>query len=280
MHDTLYIKSNQRFRRGIRGLDCRVSRVSYTRHQITSSDVHEGNTPVSNTTLDNAFGRLGENDIRTAHRAVMDRIRRAIVSGQLAGGARLVQADLAKSLAVSVTPVREALRDLASEGLVDFDPFRGATVHSTSLDELEELYSLRRILVPVAVRAGVERITVDELDRAEALAAQMERQTTDPTEWIDINRRFHSVLDAASGQPHLTTILGKLAEMSALYVGVSVSANVDRRRRGDRDHGLLVNAFRSRDAECAVAIALSHLDDTVEIARASLAEPPAQSATR
>jgi DNA-binding GntR family transcriptional regulator len=213
-----------------------------------------------------ALDRLGGEQIRTAHSAVKTRLRRGIISGEIPAGTRLVQADLAKMLAVSVTPVREAIRDLVSEGIVDFDQFRGATVHMPSVTELDEVYELRRLLVPEAVRSGVAKITRSELEQAEALAAEM-KITVDPAGWIDLNRRFHGVLDGASRRPHLQDFLARLADISALYVGVSIGGNEGRRGRADRDHMQLVDMYKRGDEDGAVEVALFHLEDTVEVAR-------------
>lgn len=213
-------------------------------------------------------------EILTAHKAVANRIRNAIVVGELPGGTRLVQAELADRLAVSITPVREALRDLIAEGLVDFDAFRAATVHETSLVELEELYELRSILVPIATRAGIANVIAhghtDVLDKAEYLAKRMEIEP-DPSTWVELNREFHHHLDSLSGKPHLNEILRRLADLSSLYVGLSISNVKDRRVRGDRDHLELVNRYRDGDVDGAVDVALRHLADTVAVARASVA---------
>lgn len=216
---------------------------------------------------------LAPEGVLTAHQAVTDRIRDAIIAGELPGGTRLVQAELARSLSVSITPVREALRDLIADGLVDFDAFRGATVHETTLTELDELYELRRTLVPIAVRAAVKEITDEELDVAEQLAQRM-RSLKDPGGWVRLNRQFHSVLDGASRRPHLQEILGRLADLSALYIGLSISGVKGRRTRGDRDHLAMVELYRAGDVDGAVKLALSHLTDTVDVARGSVVERP------
>jgi DNA-binding GntR family transcriptional regulator len=215
-----------------------------------------------------ALGRLDGDQIRTAQSAVKTRLRRGIISGEIPAGTRLVQADLAKMLAVSVTPVREAIRDLVAEGIVDFDQFRGATVHLPTLAELEEVYELRRLLVPVAVRSGVEQITPAEVAAASSLAVEM-KTTTNPAAWLDLNRRFHALLDGSSRQPHLQDFLERLADISALYVGVSISGNEGRRSRADRDHLQMVDMFRTGDTAGAVEVSLFHLEDTVQVARSS-----------
>jgi DNA-binding GntR family transcriptional regulator len=174
---------------------------------------------------------------------------------------------------VSVTPVREALRDLVGEGLVEFDPYRGATVHEPTLEELEEIYELRTLLTARTVAAGVEQIDEAELAQAELLHKAMKSEN-DPAAWLDLNRQFHHVLDAASRRPLYQEILGRLADLSALYVGVSISGSKARRKRADKDHRELIDAYRRRDADEAVEIALRHLGDTVEIARARLMSAP------
>ena len=211
--------------------------------------------------------------VRTAHRTVTDRIREAILSGELPGGTRLVQSELAASLAVSVTPVREALRDLVGEGLIEFDPYRGATVHEPTLEELEEIYELRSMLTARTVSEGVQKITDEQLDMAESLHKSMKAQS-DPAMWLDLNRQFHHVLDAASGRPLYQEMLGRLADLSALYVGVSISGSKSRRKQANSDHGEMIAAYRAHDSDLAVELALRHLGDTVDVARARLMSAP------
>lgn len=155
---------------------------------------------------------FGTRTARTTHRDVTERLREAILSGALPPGTHLVQADLATSLAVSVTPVREALRDLESQGLVDSDPFRGAVVHRVSLEELEEIYELRSTLIPLAIRDRVETITKEELAEASALLKQMTLDIPD-SQWVEDNRTLHRLLDGAPTKRHLGDVLRKLADL-------------------------------------------------------------------
>jgi DNA-binding GntR family transcriptional regulator len=212
---------------------------------------------------------VGASNARTAHGAVIDELRRAMLAGLLPPGTRLVQADLARTLEVSVTPVREALRDLVAEGLVDFDAFRGATVHTPSLAELEEIYEIRMLLTPPAVREAIARITDAEIGEAEAIAAQMEA-AVDHAEWADLNRRFHHVLTAAARRTHLQDVINRMSNLSTLYVAVSLDASAGTRRRGDRDHTALIRAYRRRDVDRAVTVSLKHIEQTLNEARRAI----------
>src|SRR5690349_18480778 len=107
---------------------------------------------------------------KTAHEYVKDSLRQAILRGAIPGGTRLVQADVASELQVSTTPVREALRDLATEGLIRLDPHRGAIVSQLSYGEAVEIQQICKLLEPEAMRQAALAITDDTLKQAHALA--------------------------------------------------------------------------------------------------------------
>ncbi|MDY6999204.1 MAG: GntR family transcriptional regulator [Actinomycetota bacterium] len=205
----------------------------------------------------------------TANRDVADRLRRAITTGELPAGSRIVQSDIAARLGVSVTPVREALRELEAEGLVDFDGFRGASIHQTSRAELIEVYELRMALIPSSVSAAVLHITDEQLDEADDLARSM-TVSMDAGEWVEANRRFHWLMDTTAELPRTRVMLGNLTDLSTLYVGLAIVSEVSRRDRAQRDHREMVAIARRRDVDAAVQIAVAHLKDTLASALRSM----------
>lgn len=199
---------------------------------------------------------------RTAHEFVRDTLRGQILDGTLDGGSRLVQADLAAQLRVSTTPVREALRDLATEGLIRLDAHRGATVVTLDLDDLREVYELRQALEPLAMRRAAATITDEELERAGRLQARMDVER-DPTAWVSLNTDFHALLSDAARSPRLSSMLQRLRESSARYVGLSFAYRPGRLEHGNADHHRLLDALRRRDAEDAAAGIVDHLSSTL-----------------
>ena len=165
-------------------------------------------------------GLEGDGPIQTAHATVTKRLRDAVLSGSIRPGTRLVQSELAKALGVSVTPVREALRDLAGEGLIDFDAFRGATVHIPTVDELHDIFDVRTHLIELSVRRGVSAITPEELAEARRLSVQMAKER-DQFNWVELNRKFHQIIEGAARSPQLSLILGRLSDISTPYVNLS-----------------------------------------------------------
>jgi DNA-binding GntR family transcriptional regulator len=188
---------------------------------------------------------------RTAHTYAYEALRARILSGDLAPGAALVQAALAQDLGVSLTPVREALRDLATEGLITFSPHRGATVKQLDLHDALEIYRIRLQLEPDAVEMAVPAATPDVLDQAERLIDEM--AGSDGARWIELNLEFHSVLLAPANSPRLVGILRSLQEAATLYVGVTP----------DAEHRKILDAYRRGDATGAAAAVAEHIHSSI-----------------
>lgn len=205
----------------------------------------------------------GAGRTKTAHQYVLKSLREAILDGRLSGGSRLVQSDLASRLDVSITPVREALRDLASEGLVIFDPYRGALVRSLDLGEVREIYELRAMLEPVLVEWSFRTLQDERIDRAVALYRAM-ADTRSVAAWAELNRQFHSTLTEADGSSRLSGILENLRAAAAVYVMISLGTDTDRLAQSNAEHAELVETYRRRDLRRAKEMTVVHLRKTLD----------------
>jgi DNA-binding GntR family transcriptional regulator len=195
---------------------------------------------------------------QTAHSYAYASLRAQILSGDLAPGTPLVQANLANALGISMTPIREALRDLATEGLVTLSPHRGAVVTSLDLADALEIHEIRLKLEPDATASAAENTTPAVLEQAEDLYQRM--STAPRAEWIALNREFHILLLSTIPSARLRSILGSLLEAAALYVGVSM-----RHRSGapQDEHRELLDAFHGGDGARASAVAAKHIQATL-----------------
>jgi len=197
----------------------------------------------------------------TAKEYVHEHLRRQILSGAIAGGSRLVQSDIAVELGVSTTPVREALHDLASEGLVRFGAHKGAVVNQLGSKDLHEVFELRKVLEPMVMRLAIPKIDDVTLRRLDDLCDRMEA-TMDPPEWTQLNREFHGVFMEATGWPRLATIVGALHDSANPFVALALRFRKDLYEAGNRDHRMLAAAARSKDVEAAVAYTTDHMNIT------------------
>jgi DNA-binding GntR family transcriptional regulator len=204
----------------------------------------------------------------TAVDLVRDVLRAAILRGDLPGGSRLVQTDIASQLQVSTTPVREAMRDLASEGLITLDSHRIGTVRKPDWEEMGEIVELRRALEPVATARAMAGITPQELDRARVLADELSDEE-DLGTWVQKNSEFHSVFHRATRTKRLAGLLQSLEEGSGVFVAHAQRLNPEIRRRAVADHYALLEAYTKKDIERAVEIQLVHVGLPLENAAPS-----------
>ena len=200
---------------------------------------------------------------QTAYEHVLGVLRRAILNGELSSGSRLVQAELAAMLEVSTTPVREALRDLATEGLVRFDPHRGAIVSELSAGDVHDIYEIRRVLEPLAMRQAVPNIS-------EALIARLrklhEKMLAEPhaVDWVDRNRVFHMAVYETAASPRLAAIIRNLQDASVMYIGASLQHKPGLREEANHGHAEILDALERRDTEAAVKALEDHLRTSLD----------------
>lgn len=208
---------------------------------------------------------------QTAHVYVRETIRLAILNGQLAGGTRLVQSDLAAQLQVSTTPVREALRDLASEGLIRIDPHHGGVVAELDEDDLREVYQIRQRIEPFALEVAMPFITDEILARCEELHDAMSAAPNSAT-WVQLNREFHMTIYEASNQHRLVAMVRSLQDASVMAVSARIQTVPEIREVANNEHGALIKALRDGDLERAQNVILHHVtlsirpDEAVEVA--------------
>jgi DNA-binding GntR family transcriptional regulator len=195
----------------------------------------------------------------TAHVYVRETLRQDILNGTLPGGMRLAQTDIAQQLGVSTTPVREALRDLASEGLVIIDPHRGGFVMELTSDDVFEIYEIRYQLEPVALKYALPFINEEIIERLDQLNEEMSATSHLPT-WVELNRDFHMTMYGASNRSRLLSIIRSVQDGSVMAVAGRLAHKTGVREEANHEHTNLVDALRARDADRALAVLQHHLE--------------------
>jgi DNA-binding GntR family transcriptional regulator len=194
---------------------------------------------------------------------IVEVLRERIMSGELQVGERLRQVDLSEELGVSTTPVREAFRSLAGEGLLRIDSHRGAVVRTTTLEERIEITELLRANEGDNLEHAVVRMTAHHLEEASAVQAEM-RSTPDPTRWALLNRDFHWALDRASGRPQATGLVLRLLNQSALHIVGDIGESPARREEALAEHDALLEACRAGEVDRARAVLWQHTTVSVQ----------------
>ncbi len=190
--------------------------------------------------------------VETVGDQVLDHIRDAILSGRLAAGTRIDQNALSAELGVSIIPVRESLRQLEAEGLIEKRPYRGAFVAALSMTELVDIYITREALEELAAKLAVARMTPETLAALGQLLAEMESATAagDRAALFDLNGTFHFTLYAASGNAILCQIIEGLWDRSSVYRR-RFTFMPERAHQALEEHRRILDACRRGDVDAA-----------------------------
>ncbi len=198
---------------------------------------------------------------KTTTELVVDALRDRILSGGIPPGAPLRQELFAEELGVSRIPVREALRLLSAEGLVDTIPHRGAFVTMLSQAEVQEFFDVRLRLEPWILREAISHISETDLVRAEKIVADMD--TVEPSQWGKLNWQLHETLYRPAGRPAALGIVRALHEKSERYFRFQV-VNAPIRQQAHAEHTALIELCRHGQAEKAEAAMEKHIAEAAK----------------
>lgn len=213
-------------------------------------------------------GRAGTEQHRQLRQWVADRLRSEILEGRRRPGDWLRQESVAREEGVSQTPVREALKQLVADGLLEHVPYRGIRVVTLSIEDAEDLYASRAVLEPMAARHAAREITPEELKELASLNERMLACEIPARlkEYRDLNRRFHEAIVAASRRPFLTRTLGNFwsAFPTMLWSNVPGIATTSLPEREDPDaaeHAEIIASLAAHDPERAATAVRKHVEE-------------------
>lgn len=195
---------------------------------------------------------------------VADRIREDVVAGTIRPGELIKQTVLAKRYGVSATPVREALRLLEADGMIDYSAHKGATVREMTPDTAADLYRLRAAVESVAATMAVERMTPEgraEIEERHGEIARAVRDGAPPAEMSRLNKRFHLAIYAQA-----SPLLHQYTE--ALWVRFSPTVTIwttDHAEALQREHDDILTAVRAGDAEETGRLTAEHIRHAARI---------------
>jgi DNA-binding GntR family transcriptional regulator len=192
--------------------------------------------------------------------AVHSRVRRAILHGELPSGEEVSQVQLARDLGISRTPLREALRMLQREGLIEARPNRSVRVAGFSAEDAESLYVARITLEAVAIRISIPLMQPEDLAGLEGHLAQMDHFAAqrDYERWEVPHRAFHAALVAHSGA-RMTAMLAQLSDHAERYRRKYTLEVARAWLAGVAEHRAIADACKERDPDAGAARLAEHL---------------------
>lgn len=195
--------------------------------------------------------------------AVYRALRRGVADGAAPAGTRLVETDVADTLGVSRTPVREALRRLEADGILESAPHRGFVVRDL-LEDAATVYAMRQRLEGLAARMAAEHVTVPQLKELDRVQEEMEQLLDDDSpaavaELARLNSVFHTLINEAAGSPRLSRLVSDLAPMYVSRQVVTMYSQAERRASFE-SHRQILAALWARDEEAADRLVQEHLE--------------------
>lgn len=191
-----------------------------------------------------------------------EHVRRAILEGIRSGryqpGEHLRETEVANWLGVSRTPVREALRRLEAEGLLNFESWRGVVVADLDRQQVSELYAMREVLEGAAARLAARHIDDTEIELLDLLLERSAAAADSPEAQAEINKQLHETIYCAAHNRYLLQTLEQQRNALALLRGTTF-ALPGRAESALAEHRAVVDAIRRRDPEGAEAAARAHI---------------------
>jgi len=199
---------------------------------------------------------------RTTSELIAERLRNAIIIGEYQSGQALKQDVLARHFEVSKIPIREALYQLKSEGLVEFINNRGSIVSSLSASEVEEIYTMRIALEEIALERAIPNLQAANRIAAES-ALKLIDATTNPLDWASLNWEFHASLYKAAQMPKLLETVSTLHNNVSRYLLLYLK-QMNFQDTSQAEHWALLEACNAGKTKQALGLLRQHLNDALK----------------
>lgn len=198
---------------------------------------------------------------------IVEILREAVLTGEFTSGARLLQDDLAERFNTSSTPIREALRQLQAEGILEHSPYRGVQVAEVKMEDVREVYMIRAVMESYVTRLAVPYLNHTHLEQLQALQTEMREYvaTGELSNLRKANYKFHLMIYEASKMPYSIKIIKTLWAQSpwdALYVLPG------RAPKSLEEHERILTALADQDAK----LAAQRVQEHIEYAASALAD--------
>ena len=187
----------------------------------------------------------------TLRERIVESIRNAIVNGQLQAGTRIAEPELADKFGISRTPIREAFRQLESEGFISVVPRKGAIVASLSPQDVSNFYDLKMVLEGYAARSAAKVLTAADIAKMETVNRQIEAasQKKDLRRVLDLHNEFHDIFLRACGNEKLHAIVQNMVmQFQRFRLILAMPGKIEGSLRQHRE---IIEAFRKKDPDLA-----------------------------
>jgi DNA-binding GntR family transcriptional regulator len=211
---------------------------------------------------------IAPEDVKPIRELVYEHLKEAIGSGEIPGGERLNESELAGRLNVSRTPVREAIRMLESDGLVESVPRRGVVVRAVDISEIIEIYMIRQALEVMVFKSAARHITSQELEKAKRYIQESQSYLEAKIfeKYFRANELFTETIIEAGRLPKASQLIGSYRDQLRRYRKITLSDPL-RQQTAVRQHQDILDALEARDDERVGHLVFEHLEGALEVCK-------------
>lgn len=202
-----------------------------------------------------------------------DTLKHAIITGDIPAGSRIVETDYAERMHISRTPLREALRKLERDGLVEYVVRRGVVVRAFSVADVEEIYTIRNALEMLTLPAIIQNATPEDIARLRGMLHEMDAfdESSDIEALSPRARAFHAQLTRLSGLKRILRVIESQDEYITRFSAISI-AKENRRHAAHAEHYRLVDYVEGKDLESFQQLMRKHIERSKETCLLALGE--------
>jgi len=199
-------------------------------------------------------------------------LKKAIITGEIPAGERIVETEYADRLHISRTPLREALRKLERDGLVEYVMRRGVVVRAFTIEDVKEIYTIRNALEMLTLPSIIENATAEDIAALrEKLAVMDKLQEKDDVEALSpLAREFHTMLTSISQQKRILRVIESQDEYIRRFSAMSIKQE-SRRHEAHEEHHRLVDYVEAKDLENFTSLMQHHITRSMENCLTALA---------
>jgi DNA-binding GntR family transcriptional regulator len=210
---------------------------------------------------DARIGRDSEN--KPIRQATYELLKHDIIMGKIHAGSRLIETEYAERLHISRTPLREAFRKLELDGLVECTQRRGVVVRAFTMEDIDEIFSIRNALMALIIPSIIRNVTEARLGGIAEILTRMDaaQEAADVAALAVLNRAFHRAIEQISDKRRITSVIDSQEEYITRFSHLSISSVM---RRGDahREHHDLLRLLRERDEKGFGELIIHHLHES------------------
>ena len=202
-----------------------------------------------------------------------EHLKHAIITGQIPAGSRIVETVYADQLHISRTPLREALRKLERDGLVEYVLHRGVVVRAFTIEDIDEIFTIRNAMMMLILPSVVDNVTEEKIQELRDILKQMdvEYERADAEALAVSNRLFHGTIEHLSDKMRILRMIDSQEEYIKRFSAAAI-ASVVRRTNAHQEHHDMVRLLEKRDLPGLTELMLHHLDESKETCLAAVRE--------